>query len=370
MQFTVNQNTFLQALTKVSSVVPPRSTIPALNNVLLELKGSELALSATDLEISLSTKIEVQSEQDGQAVILARKLYEIVRELPDVDVSININEERRMEISCDRGKYYLSGDEVEDFPLLPSIEEGKGKEVTLDADKAKRMIGKTLFAVSKDELQPALTGVLLELRPKEARCVSTDGYRLVKIIDKAFRYNGEQESFIVPQKAMNLLLKFLEDEKELKLKFDPNHLIFQLSNTDLTTRLIEGKYPRYEAAIPSSSKNILKADLEILRSSIRRASIFADSLSRQIRFKISGNEMEIQAEDIEVGGSAKENLEVDYQGEELQVGYNANYILDALKHLDTEEIVFELGAAGTPGVLKPIEQEPDEDFMMLVMPIR
>jgi DNA polymerase-3 subunit beta len=368
MQFTVNQNVFLQALAKVSSVVPQRSTIPALNNVLFNLTGSELTLSATDLEISLSTKIMVQGESDGQAVMLARKLYEIIRELPNIDVKVSINEERRMEVSCDRGHYYLSGDEVEDFPLLPSIE--KGKEVTLSAEKSRRMIGKTLFAVSRDELQPALTGVLLELRPKEVRCVATDGYRLVKIIDKAFRYDGEQESFIVPQKAMNLLLRFLEDENELKLLFDPNHLIFQLGTTDLTTRLIEGKYPRYEAAIPSSSKNVMKVDLEILRSSVKRAAIFADSLSRQVRFKISGNSMEIQAEDIEVGGSAKENLEVEYQGEELQVGYNANYVLDALKHLDTEEIVFEVGSAGTPGVLKPMEQEPDEDFMMLVMPIR
>jgi len=368
MQFSVSQNLFLQALAKVFSVVPQRSTIPALNNVLFNLKGNDLTLSATDLEISLSTKIDVNGSQDGQAVILARKLHEIIRELPDIQVTVSVSEDRRVEISCERGSYHLSGDDVEDFPMLPTID--GGSEVTLSAAKLHRMIGKSMFAVSKDELQPALTGILFEIRPEESRCVSTDGYRLVKIIDKSFRFKGEQHNFIVPYKAMNLLHRLLEEEKELKIQFDENHLIFQMSDTELITRLIEGKYPRYEAAIPSASQNILKVDLEALRATVRRASIFADSLSRQVRFKLSENALEVMAEDMEVGGSAKENLAVDYKGDELQVGYNATYVLDALKQLDTDEVIFEVGSAGTPGIIKPTEQEANEDFMMLIMPIR
>jgi DNA polymerase-3 subunit beta len=368
MQFSVSQSLFLQALAKVSSVVPQRSTIPALNNVMLSLKGKSLTMSATDLEISLSTEITVSGTQDGKAVILARKLHEIIRELPDIEVTVTVNEDRRIEISCERGNYHLSGDDVEDFPLLPTID--GGSEVVMGSPKLRRMIGKTLFAVSRDELQPALTGVLMELRPDESRCVATDGYRLVKIIDKAFKFKGEQQSFIVPQKAMNQLHRLLEEEKEAKILFDAEHLIFRVGSTELITRLIEGKYPRYEAAIPSSSTNILKMDLETLRSSVRRASIFADSLSRQVRFKLAENSLEIMAEDMEVGGSAKENLEVDYKGEELQVGYNAVYILDALKQLDTDDLIFEVGSSGTPGVIKPTAQEANEDFMMLIMPIR
>ncbi len=368
MQFTVGQHSFLQALSKVSSVVPQRSTIPALNNVLFNLSGSELTMSATDLEISLSTKITVKGSEDGRAIILARKLYEIVRELPDIDVNVSVNEERRVEISCDRGSYQLSGDDVEDFPMLPSVEEGT--EVSMAPEKMRRMIGKALIAVSRDELQPALTGILLELRTDECRCVATDGYRLVKIIDTSFKLEGEGQSFIVPHKAMSLLQKLLEEGGELRLRFDPNHLVFRLDESELITRLIEGKYPRYEAAIPTGNTNILHVDLEALRASVRRASIFADSLSRQVRFKLSENTMEIAAEDMEVGGSALETLEVEYTGEELQVGYNSAYVLDALKQLDTDEAIFEVGTAGTPGILKPTEQMPDEDFMMLIMPIR
>ena len=368
MQFSVSQNLFLKALAKVSSVVPQRSTIPALNNVLFNLNGSDLTLSATDLEISLSTHITVGGKEDGKAVILARKLHEIIRELPDIEVNVSVSEDRRIEISCERGSYQLSGDDVEDFPMLPSVE--GGDEVSMAAPKLRRMIGKTIFAVSRDELQPALTGILFELRPDESRCVSTDGYRLVKIIDKAFKFGGEQQSFIVPQKAMNLLHRLLEDEKDAKILFDASHLIFKLGDTEIITRLIEGKYPRYEAAIPTGAQNILQVDLEALRSSVRRASIFADSLSRQVRFKLGENLMEIMAEDMEVGGSAKEELEIDYQGEEIQVGYNAVYVLDALKHLDTDEVIFEVGSSGTPGVLRPTEQEHNEDFMMLIMPIR
>jgi DNA polymerase-3 subunit beta len=368
MQFTVSQHLFLQALAKVSSVVPQRSTIPTLNNILFSLKGSKLTLSATDLEISLSTQVDVKGTKDGNAVILARKLHEIIRELPDIDVSIAVSDERRVQISCERGTYQLSADDVEDFPMLPSID--TGNEVALGAEKFRRMVGKTVFAVSRDELQPALTGILVELHPDQLRCVSTDGYRLAKIIDKAFKYNGEQHSFIVPQKAMNLLHRLLEEGGDVKLRFDSNHLIFQMNDTELITRLIEGKYPRYEAAIPTGIKDVLRVDLETLRASVRRASIFADSLSRQVRFKLAENTMEIVAEDMEVGGSAKEVLDVEYKGDELQVGYNSNYVLDALKHLDTDEVLFEVGSSGTPGILKPTEQEPNEDFMMLIMPIR
>jgi len=368
MEFSVNQSLFLQALAKVSSVVPQRSTIPALSNVLFSLKGNNLTLSGTDLEISLSTKIDVDGSQDGEAVILARMLHEIIRELPDIKVTVSVSEERRIEIACDRGSYHLTGDDVENFPMLPSLD--GASELTVDGAKLRRMIGKSMFAVSKDELQPALTGILFEVRPEEARCVSTDGYRLVKIVDKSFRFKGEQHSFIVPSKAMILLHRLLEEQKEITIQFDANHLIFQMSDAELITRLIEGKYPRYEAAIPTTSQNILRVDLETLRATLRRTSIFADSLSHQVRFKLSKNALEVMAEDMEVGGSAKENLEVDYKGEELQVGYNATYVLDALKQLDTDEVIIEVGSAGTPGIIKPTEQEANEDFMMLIMPIR
>lgn len=369
MNFLVNKRDLGSALQRVIGVVPTKTTIPILGDVLFEVENDRLTITGTDLEVSISTWIPVSSSAPGGVAIPAKIVHEIVRELPDVPLQISSDESNRVTINTDRGVYRISGEAKDEFPRT-IVEEGNGG-FSIDVDQLQRMINKTIFAVSIDELRTTLTGIYVQVFEDELRFVATDGHRLAKIVQKRFSgLKGVEKEAIVPTKAFHLVLRNSEQADRAEIVLGEGHLIFKLPQSVVYTKLIEGQFPNYERVIPTDNQYELVANREELYSSVRRVSLFSNVMTRQVRLSLEAEEMKIQAEDPQFGGEAEEGLSVRYSGEKMEVGYNATYIMDILRHLDTEEVIFKLKDGTSAGIIYPSEQNPDEELMMLLMPIR
>jgi len=368
MNFTISKSDFNEALQKIIGVVPQKTTISILSCILMELKEGSLSLTGTNLEISITTSLEVNAMEDGIVAIPAKLLAEIVRELPDVPLNI-FDSDNKVVIKTDKGEYKITTQPYEDFPHI-TVEKGDfGFQIM--GSMLKRYIDKTIFAVSTDELRPALTGINMELLPNELRFVSTDGHRLVRIILKNFSVNQElQRNLIIPTKTLNLLLRNIDEKETIDIQIGEDHVIFSLKDAVVYSKLISGSYPNYERVIPTDNDKILKVNKDLLISALRRVSIFSNSLTHQIRLILSPNEMTIRSEDIEFGAEAKEVIPVEFSADWLQIGYNSVYLLDVLRHMDTQDVIFEVKDSTSAAIIHPQEQLPDEDIVMLLMPIR
>jgi len=373
MHFTVHKTQLLNALQKIIGVIPSKTSIPILSSLLLELNENQLTLTGTDLEISVSTQLSVKAEMNGSITVPAKLLADIVRELPEVPIEIISDDQSNITLKTDRGVYRLSGESKNEFPnIIVSETEG---DFRINSNKLKRMITKTIFAVTTDELRTALMGILFQISENELRLVATDGHRLSKIMDTKFLSEIFGKSLIVPTKALNLLMKNIDtisvrDGLDVTVSVGNNHLTFAWEGTSLYTKLIEGKYPKYESVIPFDNEFRLLVEREALVASVRRVSIFSNTITHQVRFIISEKQMEIRSEDVEFGGEANEILSVDYTGENFEIAYNANYMLDILKNIDTKDVVFLIENAKSAALVYPSEQKEGEDLQMLIMPIR
>jgi DNA polymerase-3 subunit beta len=368
MKFKVKKKDFHTAIQNLIGVVPPKTTIPILSNLLLELEGNTLSLLGTDLEVSVSTRLEVQGDKNGSVAVPAKILFEIVRELPEIAIEFVCDEENKVTLNTPKGFYRLSGEAKEDFPRIQIDDDQIA--FSIDAEKFSEMIDKTIFAVSSDELRTTLMGVFLKTIENELRMVATDGHRLVKIVDKGFAKNIPQGEAIIPTKALNLLTKNLQNTKEIKVKLNDDHIVFKLDNSTIYSKTIDGQFPNYERVIPIDNDKRLIVNRELIVAAIRRVAIFSNSITHQVRLSLSKNLVKIQSEDIEFGGEALESIEADYAGEDLEIGYNANYLLDILRHLDTDEVHFQIKDPISAGIIYPGVQKDHQEVLMLLMPIR
>ncbi len=369
MNFTVSQKEFFDALQKVIGVVPPKTTISILTCILLDLRSGKLSLTGTDLEISITTTLDVNSSEEGSVAIPAKILVEIVRELPDVPLNIFSDADNKVTIKTEKGEYKLSTQPKEDFPQI-SVEEGE-LSFQMDSGLLGRMAEQTMFAVSADELRPALTGINMELLPGEIRFVATDGHRLAKItVSNGMIADDVRRNLIIPTKTLHLLLRNFEDDATVGLQIGEDHIVFTLDRAVVYSKLISGTYPNYERVLPKDNELRLQINRELLISSLRRVSIFSSSLTHQVRLMVAAEEVTVRSEDIEFGAEAKEVIPASFNGEWLQIGYNSNYLMDVLRHLDGEEVVFELKDATSAAILKPVERREGEELLMLLMPIR
>lgn len=369
MKFSASQSSLLLGLQPLASVVPTKSPMPVLTHFLTQLSGNVLSVTATDLEVSVETQLDVKGLKDGRTLLPARKFLDEIRNFPDVMVTIEANDAGRILLSTeDNKKYNLSAESVQNYPKVPALEEAAS--FTMERAKLRRMISKVGFAVSRDELRPQLTGVYLRVANGEIRLVSTDGHRLVKMNLKQDGYTGDVRECIVPSKAINTVARMCEREGDVQILFSANQLGFRVGRTTLITKLIEGRYPNYEAVIPSENKNRLTVDLDQFISAVQRASIVSNEISRQIRLRLKPDHLQILVEDVEQGNEGQETLPCSYDGEAMDIGYNAGYVLDVLKQVDTSEVVFELGTPTSAGIVRPTEQEENEDLLMLIMPVR
>jgi DNA polymerase-3 subunit beta len=382
MRLVVNKTELYQCLQRIIGVIPVKTTIPVLTNILFELDGQRLRLTGTDLEVSIVTFLNVRGEQDGAVAIPAKRLFDIIRELPDLPITIESEKNNRLLLTTEKGNYKLAGESSEEYPHIAS--ESFVAQISYPTLRFLRMIEKTVFAVSSDELRTTLMGVLLEVRPNELRLVATDGHRLAKITDRNYgppanepkaealfvKQEGGVLQAIMPTKALQMLTRNADQSEFLEVAISENHLTFRLGATTIYSKLINGQFPNYERVIPSDNDLTMTIDRDLLSASVRRAAIFANQITHQIRWSLTPNQVTISAEDVEVGGEARETLATQYDGKEMDIGYNAQYVQELLRHVDSEEVLIRLKDPGSAAIMEPVQQKEGEYHMMLLMPIR
>jgi DNA polymerase-3 subunit beta len=368
MKFKTDRANLHQAASKLLSIVPPKSTLPILSNILFELDKNKLALKVTDLDVSMTATIDVDAQKAGAIAIPAKVFYEIVRELPDFDLEVSTYESR-MEIKCGSGVYKMSGFPPDEFPKLPDVH--IGRQVKMEGKNLSRMIKKVLFAVSRDETRPALNGILWHSSEEGLNMVATDGHRLAKITRNDLKLSGPGKDIIVPPKVLENLVRLMGEEPgEVGIIVNEGSIIFIIEGAILTSRLLEGPYPNYEQVIPKDNSKQAVMDKEILQAAVRRVAILSNSLTHQIKFTLKTNELELLATNFDFGGEAKESLKINYSADQMDIGYNANYVVDILKQTDGNEVAFELNTPTSAAIVKSTQKEENESYFFLVMPLR
>ena len=369
MKFSILQNDLLEGLQIIFGIVPTRSTTPILENILFNLEDNKLKITGTDLEVSITTEVTINEIQEpGSIALPAKVITEMIRSLPNIPVHFELDENNRMKINTDKGFYQVAGLSKENFPELPALSDNKG--IDIDNGLLNRMFSKTIFAVSSEELRPALMGVYFQLMRDDFIMVATDGHRLSKIVKKNFSYNDSAVRMIIPPKAVQNAIKNLNEEGTTKIAFDENSLSFSFGKTTLYTRLVEGEYPDYERVIPRDNNKKAIVNKSLLMASVKRVSLFSSALTHQIRFSLSPGKLEICSEDIDIGGEAREELAVEYNDEPMEIGFNAQYVQDIIKHVDSDDVVFLLNSPVRAALVSPVKPNEEESFIMLIMPIK
>jgi len=368
MNISVSRDNFFKALQKVTNVIPSKTTIDILYNVLLKTEDKKLKIVATDLEITQISWCECKVNEGGTTVLPGKLLVDILREMPETDLNLKATEGAKIELKSSFGDYKISGQNVNDYPSIPTLE--TEEKIQLKNDYLHRMIEKTLFACSTDNLRPALTGVFCQIFKDHLRMVSTDGHRLVKISNNDFESPNVQREFIVPTRALNLVARNLHSDGKQEIILGKNHVLFQFPDTLLYSRIISEPYPDYERVIPEKNSKELIIDRELFIASLKRVSLFSNPISYQIKLNFNNNKINIFAQDIDFGGEAHETIDCEYSAPEMEIAYNANYLMETLRHIDTEKVRFELESPDGPGLIFPKDQRKKEELLMLVMPVR
>jgi len=367
MKFTLSKSRLSSSLQSILQVVPTKSTLPILTNILIEALENKLKISATDLDISITASVDCQVAKKGSAALPARILFEIIRELPESDITFE-STNNRMEIKIPNGSYKIAVVSADDFPKLPAV--NLKKEIRLAGEDLVGMIRKTTFACSTDETRPALNGVLWQTKGERMQMVATDGHRLAKMSVENTKLKGLHDDIIIPPKVLNLIPKFLEEEAgEIGVIFGENNIIFNLGDVILTSRLIEGPYPNFDQVIPAASDKTMTVDKTDLGAAVRRVSILSNTLTHQVKFTLDKGALTLSTSNVDVGGEGKEQLDCDFVGEPIEIGYNATYVQEILNRVEGEEVVFELSSPVSAGLIYSPKVSKD-DYLCLIMPLR
>lgn len=374
MKFKVSQEPLLQGVSKVSGVIPSRTPLTFLYNIHAVLSGNELTLTASDGDVFLITTVQVEGQEDGSMLVPAKPLQDLLRELPNTELSLETSAEQHLQVSTSKGQFVIPGEDPAKFPPAPA--ERPSQHLAFSADDLKTILDQTTFAVSHDELRPALTGLLMQFRTGEMRAVATDGHRLVKLVKTGFQTSTAPEAeveVIVPLKTLSLLTRHLsgDDVEKVEVYMASNRVVFDTEKLVITSKVVEGRFPAYDAVIPKDNPNSLVADVDRLSSAVKRVSIFANQINRLVVLQVNPGSMTVSAEDPDSGRRGQEEIEVGFEGPEpLEIGYNAAYLLEALRHVPSQELEMRLGSSTSAGILKPAKPREGEDLLMLLMPIR
>ncbi len=369
MKFIVSSSELLKHLQAISGVLASNNTLPILDNFLFELDIDSLAISASDLETTMITTLAVKSEKKGAIAVPARLLVDYLKTLPDQPLTFTIDEKTLgIEIASSFGKSKLAGFNANEFPKNPEMEDPTSTVVP--AGLLAEAISKTIFAAGNDDLRPVMSGIFCEFSDDELRFVSTDAHKLVRYTRRDAHSKGNN-TFIVPKKPLNLMKGILASTTtDVSIDFDQKNIRVSFGDHVLISRLIDGKYPNYEAVIPKDNPNRMLVSRTSLLGSVRRVSIFANKTTHQVRLRISGNELSISAEDIDFSNEANERLTCSYEGQDMEIGFNSRFLIDMLNNLDTEDVELQLSAPNRAGILVPMGREnKEEDILMLVMPV-
>ncbi|MFN1835690.1 DNA polymerase III subunit beta [Balneola sp. MJW-20] len=365
MKFSVSSNELNKGLSAVIGAVPSKATLPILETILFESEDGRLKLTATDLEISIIEYLQADIEVEGAVAIPARRLLETLRQLPNIPVFFDVDDRKNINFRTDKGSYKLVGDDADEFPEVPSLEDGT--TISTTADLIHKAVDKTLFAVSNDDLRPAMMGVYFQIGTEDSKFVATDGHRLVKYTNREITADKEVD-FIVPDKALSLIQKtILSDDCDLTVTND--HARFKSGNTIVITRLINEQYPNYDSVIPRDNDKYLTISKEQMLSTVRRVAIFSSTTTRQIRLQLDKDKLTIRAEDLDMSSEAKETIDCEYSNDGMEIGFNAKYLGDVLNNIDEEEVTFEFSTPNRAGIVKPSSEDDQEEILMLVMPV-
>lgn len=376
MKFIVSSSTLLKQLQTLSGVLNSTNTLPILDNFLFEIDKGSLTVSASDLETTMNTHLTVESKDSGNVAVPAKLLIDTLKTFPEQPLTFTIDKKRfAIEISSDYGKYKITGQNGDEFPKAPSVDNGQALE--LDASILSRAISKTLFAAGNDELRPVMSGVFVALSTDGATFVATDAHKLVRYTRKDVK-STSNASFILPRKPLNLLKNVLGSvEGIVRVEYNPTNTRFSWGiapdgtvGSTLVCRLIDGKYPNYEAVIPKTNPNKLTIESNALLGSIRRVAIFANKTTHQVRLKIAGSELNISAEDLDFSNEASERLTCSYIGDDMEIGFNSKFLAEMLTNIGSDEVLIEMSAPNRAGILLPVNKQNEaEDTLMLVMPV-
>jgi DNA polymerase III subunit beta len=369
MKFIVSSSVLLKQLSAINGVVSTNPIVPILENFLFQLDSNQLTVTASDLQTVMITELQVESSDKGAIAIPAKLLLDTLRGLPEQPIALKVDGDTfGIEIVSDNGRYKLSGENPIDFPKIPSV--NRAFSVELSSNALSHAIANTIFATSTDELRPAMTGVFLQLGADHATFVATDGHRLIRY--RRFDVKSAVDTtMIIPRKALNLLKACLPSESvPVKAEFSQANAFFSFANIKMVCRLIDERFPDYENAIPTNNPNVLTISRGEILNSLRRISIYSNRTTHQIRLKLTPpNELIISAEDLDYSNEANERLLCEYNGDEMEIGFNAKFLIEMLNNVSSNTLSFELSAPNRAGLVVPLEKEDDEDILMLVMPV-
>ncbi|MEE9542781.1 MAG: DNA polymerase III subunit beta [Thermodesulfobacteriota bacterium] len=365
MKFKIDKKDFLRVLQRIQGIVEKRNSMPILSNILIDVKSDRVYVISTDLEIFIKDSSAAEVEKEGSITVNARKFYEIIKELPDENVTVSLGDADKVSVKGGRAKFKIPGLDAKEFPAFPATDENKLTEI--ETDNLKEMIDKTLFATSTDETRYNINGVLFESDGKNMKMVATDGHRLALIEGKGEEIGGHEKGVILPRKGITEIRKLLEDKNDpLLIGFTAKNITVKKGTVVMNLRLIEGEFPDYNQVIPKDSDKELIVDKATLLASLKRVSILSAEKIKGVKFAISKGKLVLSSSTPE-NGDATEEVDIDYKGEGLEIAFNARYFMDVLEILDVEKIKFCVKEQLNPGVLKI----PDNDsFTYVIMPMR
>lgn len=370
MKFIVSSSGLLRQLQALSGVLNTSNPLPILDNFLFIIEKGTLTVSASDLETTMITHIPVESKASGKVAVQAKILLDTLKTFPEQPLTFSIDEKtHQVEISSDYGKYKLSGFDADEFPKMPVASDTS--TLSVSSQTMLQAISKTIFATGNDELRPVMSGVFCQLSKDDITFVATDAHKLVRY-KRGDAKSSNEAAFILPKKPLTLLKNILTNtDNEIKIRYNNTNAFFEIDNTTLICRLIDGRYPNYEAVIPVDNPNKLTIDRQQFLNAIRRVGIFSSKTTHQVKLKITGSELQLNAEDVDFSNEATERLTCHYNGEDMEIGFNVRFLADMLSNLDSTDVTIEMSAPNRAGIITPSVEgrKINEDILMLVMPV-
>lgn len=367
MKFIVSSSSLLKHLQQISGVINANTVLPILEDFLFEIQEKKLNVVATDLETVMRVQMDVESKTNGKVCIPAKILLDSLKNIADQPLTFNIDKNFAVEITSDNGKYKVMGENPDNFPKEPAADDTTG--FTMSSTALLTAINKTLFAVSSDDLRPAMTGVYFELTNDYVQFVATDAHRLVRY-KRTDTQASKTDSFIVPRKPLNLLKNALPDNEDtLTISYNSNHLFVSHGSTQMICRLIDARFPDYKVVIPADNPYKLIVNKADFQNALRRVNVFSNKSTNQVALNITGSELQMAAQDVDFSFEGTERMNCQYDGEDLQIAFNAKFLIEMLSAADTNDVKMELSTSTKAGLIKPTEQAEGEDLLMLVMPL-
>jgi DNA polymerase-3 subunit beta len=367
MKFIVSSSVLSKQLQQINGVINANTVLPILEDFLFEIKDKKLHVTATDLETVMKVQMEVESKADGRVCIPHKVLSDYLKNIADQPLTFTIDKSFAIDITSDNGKYKIMGENPDNFPKEPGGDETGS--FTMTSTALVTAINKTLFAVSTDDLRPAMTGVFFEVSKKAIQFVSTDAHKLVKYIRTDAKATKD-DTFIVPRKPLGLLKNSLPDnDDELTVSYNSNHLFVKHPNIQVICRLIDARFPDYKVVIPTDNPYKLTVNRSDFQGALRRVNVFSNKSTNQVALSINGSELQLEAQDVDFSFEGNERMTCEFDGSELKIAFNAKFLIEMLNAVDTTEITIELSTPNRAGIMKPVEQSENEELLMLVMPL-